>query len=179
MKVLKIILLSVLGLIGLLLIAAGILPKTFYIEQEIVIRQPRGDVFEFVRHLKNQPRFSKWFQIDPNTKFEYKGTDGEVGFIHSWKSENENVGVGEQEIKKIIEGERIDVEIRFEKPFQSTDPAFTRVESISDTESKVINGYYGKMMYPTNLLTPIIRNKISGDMKGNLIQLKGILENQR
>jgi hypothetical protein len=40
--------------------------------------------------------------MDPNMKKTYTGTDAEVGFISAWESTDKNVGVGEQEIKKII-----------------------------------------------------------------------------
>ncbi len=41
-----------------------------------------------------------------------------------WSSENEKVGAGEQEIIAIVEGERIDFELRFLAPFRSTDPTY-------------------------------------------------------
>ncbi|EPG65386.1 SRPBCC family protein [Leptospira wolffii] len=176
MSVLKYILLSVLGLLLLTLAIALFLPKNFYSEAEIVVERPKKETFDFIKNIKNQNRYSKWFLLDPNIKMRYSGEDGKVGFISYWKSDIKDVGVGEQEIVKILEGERMEVEIRIQEPFVSKDSAFTRVESLSENRTKIVSGYYGKMLYPTNLMTPFIRNMISEDMKGNLERLKKILE---
>ena len=50
----------------------------------------------------------------PDRKRDFKGIDGTVGYIYSW-SGDKNAGVGEKEIKNIIEGKRIEMEIRFVK----------------------------------------------------------------
>jgi hypothetical protein len=46
-----------------------------------------------------------------------RGTDGMVGFVYA-RGGNDQAEKGEQEIKNITEGERIDVEVRFIKPFE-------------------------------------------------------------
>lgn len=57
--------------------------------------------------------------MDPNMKKDFRGTDGTVGFVYAWDG-NKKAGKGEQEIKKITEGERVDVEVRFEKPLKES-----------------------------------------------------------
>ncbi len=46
---------------------------------------------------------------DPAMKKEFRGIDGNVGFVYGWDSENKRAGNGEQEITNITEGERMDV----------------------------------------------------------------------
>ena len=82
----------------------------------------------------------------------YSGTDGTVGFVSAWESDNKDVGIGEQEIKKITEGERIDFELRFFEPFESTDPAYMTTESVSENQTKVKWGFNGHMDYPMNIM---------------------------
>ena len=53
-------------------------------------------------------------------KKNYSGTDGQVGFIYSWDSQNKNVGAGEQEITGIEEGHKIDFELRFKRPMEQS-----------------------------------------------------------
>ena len=81
-----IVLYIVLIILALVLIAAAIMPKSFDISADIVIEKPAAEVFNFVKHLKNQEKYSVWVMADPNVKLDYKGTDGTVGFIASWKS---------------------------------------------------------------------------------------------
>ena len=107
MKIVKRILIGLLLLIVLVLIAALFIPKGMMAEREIVINKPKQEVFNYIKLLKNQNNYSKWATMDPAMKKEFRGTDGTVGFVSVWDSENGNVGKGKQEIKKIIEGDRI------------------------------------------------------------------------
>jgi uncharacterized protein YndB with AHSA1/START domain len=178
MKIVKRILIGVAILIAVPLIVGLFVRKDFAVEREVIINKPKDDVFQYVRYLRNHDNFSKWATMDPKMKKDYRGTDGTVGFVSVWESENQDVGKGEHEIKKITEGERIDVEIRMRSPFQSTDPAYMTTESIGDNQTRVKSGYLGKMNYPTNLLCPFIADKIGKDMQTGLTNLKTVLEKQ-
>ncbi|MEO6454052.1 MAG: SRPBCC family protein, partial [Ginsengibacter sp.] len=124
MKIIKKILLVIAVFIAILLIAALFIDKSYSIEREITINKPRHEVFDYVKHLKNQDNYSKWIMLDPDMKKEFRGMDGNVGFVYAWDG-NGDAGKGEQEIKGITEGERIDVEVRFERPMQGI--AFTPI----------------------------------------------------
>jgi hypothetical protein len=116
--------------------------------------------------------------MDPNMKKTYTGTDGTVGFISAWESDNKDVGKGEQEIIKITEGERIDFELRFLEPFQATEPAFMTTVSIAQDETKVVWGFQGHMDYPMNLMFLFMdfETMIGNDLETGLENLKTILE---
>jgi uncharacterized protein YndB with AHSA1/START domain len=158
------ILIGIVILIAIPFIAALFVDKDYAVEREIVISRPKAEVFEYIRYLKNQDYFSKWAMMDPNMKKSYTGTDGTVGFVSAWDSDKDDVGKGEQEIVKMEEGERIDYELRFLVPFESTSPAYMTTESISDNETKVAWGFAGHMAYPMNLLIPLMSfEKIIGD----------------
>lgn len=174
---LNIILIVITAIIVALLILAAFMEKKYSISSEIVINRPRQEVFEYVRHLKNQEKYSKWVMSDPNVQLEYKGVDGTVGFISSWKSEEKNVGVGEQEITKIIDGERYEVEIRFKKPFKAVNHAYTSVESLSDNQSRVTTVFNTSNPYPMNLMVPFIKKMLKKDLNENASNLKRVLEN--
>jgi hypothetical protein len=178
MKILKIVLFVILGFVALVLITAGLVKKEYAVEREVVINKPKAVVFEYIKALKNQDNFSVWAQRDPHMKKEFRGTDGTVGFVSAWDSENEHVGKGEQEIKKITEGERIDFELRFIKPFEATDYAYMTTEAVADSSTKVKWGFNGKMPYPMNLMLLFMdMDKMLGkDLEQGLTNLKAILE---
>src|SRR5262245_55746209 len=108
MKIVKGILLFIVAIIALALIAALFMKKDYNNEREITINKPKEQVFNYIKYLKNQDNFSKWASMDPDMKKDYRGTDGSVGFVSTWDSDKKDVGKGEQEIKKMTEGERID-----------------------------------------------------------------------
>jgi uncharacterized protein YndB with AHSA1/START domain len=110
--------------------------KNHYVNREIIINAPRQKVFDFLRLLKNQEQFNKWAKAGKDRKEETKGTDGTVGFIYSW-SGDKSAGKGEKEIMKIVEGKRIETEIRFEKPMRISAWVIMETESLSDNQTKV------------------------------------------
>lgn len=125
------IIIYILGTIGLLiaivLIIAMFVKKSYEISRSIVIGQPKQAVFDYVKLVKNSENFSKWVMLDPNSRRQMQGIDGTPGFIYAWDSDIKNVGKGEQEIKSIADGQRIDYEIRFlshlmEKPMHPSLP---------------------------------------------------------
>ena len=170
--------LSLLVLIAIPLTLAIFIDKDYNVENEILIQQPKTLVFEYVKSLRNQDKFSKWANIDPNIIKTYSGTDKTVGFVAAWQSDHPEVGNGEQEIIKITEGERIDFEFRFFEPYSGTFSGYMITEAISENQTKVRWGFDGRMDYPLNLilLTSSLQNTMKKDFGIGLQNLKKLLE---
>ncbi|MDH3529833.1 MAG: SRPBCC family protein [Acidobacteriota bacterium] len=180
----KKVLVAIVALVALVGIAIGVLvlvtPTEFIVEREIEIEKPRAEVFVYLKEIKNQDAWGPWVKKDPNIKQSYEGNDGEVGFISKWESEHQDVGSGEQEIKKIIEGERIDTEIRFKKPFESTAEAYITTADAGTDKTKVKWGFTGSMPRPMNLMLLFIdmNAEVGKDFDEGLSSLKDIVEKQ-
>ena len=175
MKILKRVLFVLLGIIVLALIAAAVMPKKMQVESEVVINKPISEVFNFVKMIENQKYYSIWVMRDPNVKVSYIGNDGTLGAYSSWESEMDEVGVGQQEIIALEENKRIEYELRFKVPFEATDTAYTLVEVIDSTHTRVINGFRSKMPYPMNLMLPMVEKMLKTDMDGNMHRLDSVL----
>lgn len=171
-----IILVSVAGIIALLLIIALFMKREHYVRREIVINAPRQKVFDYVKLLKNQDQFNKHAMAGPDRKREYKGTDGTVGFIYSW-SGNKSAGEGEKEIKNIVEGKRVETEIRFVKPMAATASIVMETESLPGDQTKLSWSNAGVLKYPLNIMIPMMEKMLPKEMDSSLSTLKKILEN--
>jgi hypothetical protein len=178
MKIFKKIIIVLLILISIPLIAALFVSKKYVVEREITINAPKDSVFNYVKLLKNQDYYSVWNQKDPFSKKTYSGTDGTVGFIAGWASTNEEVGTGEQEITNIVNGERIDLALRFKIPFESSDKAYMTTNAVTPTQTKIKWGFDGTMTYPMNLMIPLFdfEGMLGKDLQRGLENLKEILE---
>ena len=165
-------------LVGLLFLAASMMEKEYSLSSSIIINRPQNMVFDYVKYLKNQERYSKWVMADPNVKLTYTGTDGTVGFRAAWESADKNVGVGEQEIMSIQEGIGYDAEIRFEKPFKGVSTANVTTEAMSSNQTKVTTTFNSKTPFPMNIMVPMIKKMLTKDMNQNSETLKRVLENQ-
>lgn len=169
------ILLIVAGIIVLLLIMALFMKKQHYVKREITVNAPRQKVFDFLKLLKNQEQFNKWAKADADRNWEYKGTDGTVGFIISWKG-NKEVGEGEKEIIKIVEGKSIETQIRFVRPMTTTANVIMELDALSDQQTKITMSNAGQLKFPVNLLIPIVEKMFPKDMDESLLTLKHLVE---
>lgn len=163
-------------IIGVLLIVALFVKREYVIQREITINKPKQEVFSYIKHLKNQDNFSKWVMQDPGMKKDYKGTDGSVGFVYAWDSQNKNAGKGEQEIINITEGEKLEVEVRFEKPFAGIARTPFMTETVAPNQTKVKWGMIGKNAYPMNFMNLFMENLLGRDLEASLSNLKIVLE---
>lgn len=177
MKIIKRILIVIAAIITLILVIALFVQKDYTVEREVTISKPKTEVFNYVKSLKNQDNFSKWNQMDPAMDKAYTGTDGTVGFIYAWDSKKEG-SKGEQEIKKIQDGERVDFELRFKKPFEGISPAYMITESAGDNQTTVKWGIQGHLPYPMNIMNIFIPGKLGGDIQTGLDNLRNVLEKQ-
>lgn len=178
MKIFIVILAVILSILALLLIIGIFLKKEYVVTREVIVNKPKTTVFKYIKLLKNQNEYSVWASMDPNMKKEFKGTDGTAGFVSAWESQEKNVGKGEQEILKVVDGERVDYEIRFIKPFESTSYASMSAFSVTENQTKVQWVFNGKMKYPMNLMLLFMNMEkmIGNDLEKGLQNLKALLE---
>jgi uncharacterized protein YndB with AHSA1/START domain len=175
MNIIITILLVLACIIALLLIMALFMKREHYVKREIIINAPLQKVFDFLKLLKNQDQFNKWAKADPGRNWEYKETDGTVGFTISWNG-NKKAGEGEKEIMNIIEGKRIETQIRFVRPMATTANVIMETESLPGNQTKVNLINAGTLKYPMNIFIPIAEKKFPKDMDTSLSTLKSILE---
>jgi hypothetical protein len=180
-RLLKIIGIIILILILIPLIAGLFLPKEYSLTRSVEINQPKDTVFDYLVMLRNQEHYGVWFKIDPDMQQEFRGTDGTMGFVTAWDSDNKEAGKGEQEIIAIIPGERVDHEIRFQKPFRTVAQAWFTTEVAGEGSTLVTWGMSGKMNYPFNAMGLFMdmEKAIGKDYDQGLSELKRILEESK
>jgi len=145
-------------------------------EASVEIKRSLKDVFDYLKYTKNQDNFSVWNQADPNMKKEYSGTDGTNGFIYKWDSTLRNVGAGEQETKLIIEGKRIEFEVRFLRPMKNVANIEFRFVANGELSTTVTWAFDSPSKFPFSLLSPIFKKMMVIDLEKGLASLKKLLE---
>lgn len=176
MKILKIILAIIIIIVVIVLLIALFVKKEYVVDEQIVINRPSNEVFDYIKLIKNQGNYNKWVMMDPNVRRTYTGTDGTVGFVATWDSDNKNVGKGAQEIRMISEGQRIDLEVRFEKPFKNTANVYMTTQPEPGNATKVRWVMEGKNPYPMNIMNLFIPSMLGKDLATSLNNLKNVLE---
>lgn len=175
MRILITVLLTIIGIVALLLIIALFMRRKHYVKREIIIHAPQQKVFDYLRLLKNQDAFNSGAMAGAERKKEYKGSDGTVGFIYAW-SGDKDAGEGEKEIMNIIDGKRIEMEIRFVKPMRTSSYIIMEMEAAPGNNTKVTWSNAGTLNYPINIMIPMLEKMLPKQMDSSLITLKKILE---
>ena len=159
-------------------IGAAVAPTECKIEREVTINRPKAAVFDYVRFLKHQNTWGPWAKRDPQLKQEYRGSDGSVGFVSAWKSENGELGSGEQEITRVVDGERIETQLRFNEPFENKGDAFMTTEAAGPETTKVKWGLKTQFPRPLNAMLLVVdMDKMMGaDLEEGLSSLKKVME---
>ena len=136
------------------------------------------EVYEYLRYLRNQDHWVKWYQLDPEMKKTHKGEDGKIGFQSAWESEHKKVGAGQQTITTLDDNKAIYTKLEFYKPFKSESDAYIRTEKVDDTTTEVSWGFTGEMNPPMNVMLLFMNmDKLVGnDFEEGLAKLKQILE---
>ena len=165
------------GIVLLVILLALVAPKTYDVSRSIVINKPKSEVFEYLRFLKKQDEWSPWNKKDPDMQKEFRGTDGEVGAVSYWNG-NKDVGEGEQEITNIVEGERVESELRFLKPWKSTSDAYMVTEDAGNGSTRVTWGFSGNNKFPMSIMMLFMSmdKMIGKDFEEGLANLKAKLE---
>ena len=164
------------GVVLLLLVLYLLAPATYDVSRTTEVRRPPDDVFDYLKYLKNQDEWSPWGRKDPNMKKGFRGTDGTVGAVSTWEG-NKQVGAGEQEITRIVAGQRIESVLRFLKPWKSTSDAYLEVEP-APGGSLIRWGFKGSSGFPMRLMMLFMSmDKMVGkDFEEGLANLKARLE---
>jgi len=174
MKILKTVLIVIIVLIALPFIIALFVNKEYDVTREIVINKPKTEVFDYVKHIKNQDYYSVWNMADPAMKKTHTGTDGTVGFIYHWDG-NDEVGEGEQKITSITEGERVDMDLKFIRPFEGDAHTFMTTKDTTGG-TKVSWNMKGYSNYPMNIMNLFMNKQLGGAFEQGLANMKNNLE---
>ena len=176
-KIIAVVLIIALVFFGAFFILSYTTPTAYSVEREVTVNKSKEEVFAYLKILKNQNEWGPWYKRDPGMQQEFRGTDGQPGFVVSWKG-NSETGTGEQEIKNVAEGQRIDTELRFKEPWESKANTYITTESTGENQTKVKWGMNGEVPRPMNVLLRLysMDQLIGKDYQEGLDTLKTKLE---
>jgi hypothetical protein len=177
--VLLVIIIAISILLFLLLLAL-VLPKQYSVTVSETINQPKKVVYDYVSLFKHQRDYSEWIKADPDLRPTVKGTDGTVGAVMSWESQQtdrkKNIGSGEQEIKRMDE-DRIEVELRLIMPMPATCQLVHEFEAKGENATRYTCTFSTYAKFPVNLPAYLLGRKfIARTQQKTLRNIKEILE---
>jgi Polyketide cyclase / dehydrase and lipid transport len=94
-------------------------PDTYHVERSKVISAAPEAIYGHVADFQQWKAWSPWDKIDPNMKRTFGGKQGTVGATYAWVG-NDEVGEGDMTITSVDPGKRVEINLHFVKPFESS-----------------------------------------------------------
>ncbi len=170
MKVLKILGILILLLVVGVAVWLVTLPGTYSVERTALIEAPASYAYDQVADFRNWDSWSPWEKKDPNMSRSYEGPEQGVGAIYKW-SGNDSVGTGSLEVVEAVPNERIEMKLRFEKPFESRSDNTMLFED-EDGYTRVTWIDSGSLPFYLRMLGPEMDGMMGPDFEKGLADLK-------
>lgn len=179
MKFLLKLIVAAASLAGIVLVIAFFVDRSFEVKRSDIISANRQETFEYFKNLENHEDFNVWLNQDPDANIWYEGTPGEIGYKMHWKSSNNRVGEGTQEIITLNENESIEYKVDFVEPQSIQANLIVQIEDNGPNESKVTWQMKGEIPYPWNLslLFKDIEGQIGLDLEKGLKNASPLIVN--
>ena len=173
MKVIKILLGIIVGVLALIFIGTLFMSPHYRVERAQVMNATPERIFPHINNLSAWREWMVWAKRDPNMKITYSGPESGVGCKSSWESESE--GSGEMTISESVAPEKVAYDLYFPE-YKSRSIGVISLEKV-DGGTKVnwvnegeMDGIVGKIFvfFMDSMLGP--------DFETNLANLKTLCE---
>lgn len=145
----------------------------YRIERSIELSAPPSGVFKVVSDFSTWSAWSPWLIADPEAEVRITGTPRTVGSGYSWSGEV--TGAGEMDLRRTEPDQRIEINLRFLKPFRSAaDVTFTLGPSPSGT--RLTWSMEGHLPWFLFWMIPVVRTFVGMDYHRGLLMLKDLIE---
>jgi uncharacterized protein YndB with AHSA1/START domain len=149
---------------------------TYTVERSTVVQAPPERVYELVQDFHQWPGWSPWEELDPDLQRTYGGPAAGVGSSYAW-SGNRKAGAGRMEITRADPPRRVEIALRFDKPFKSSNKtSFALADEGAGT--KVVWTMVGPMTWMLRVmgLFTSMDKMVGKDFEKGLARLKSAAE---
>jgi len=149
---------------------------SYTVQRATTIEAPPSRVYEQIVNFRNWTSWSPWEDVDPNLQRRYSGATEGVGAAYEW-SGNRKAGQGRMEIVDAAEPSRVQIDLRFEKPFKARNDTQFSIEQ-AGSGSRVtwtMTGHKTLMTRVMGLFTSMDK-MIGPDFEKGLARLKATAE---
>lgn len=119
MKIIKIVFFVLVAIVAAIFTTSFFTPKSLDMQRSVTVNTSQDVIYQYLSDFKNMNQWSPWYNIDPNTQYEYFGAVGEVGHGYNWKSDNKDVGTGKMIYTSFDQPKQLNYQLDFVEPFES------------------------------------------------------------
>jgi len=158
------------------LVLAAAKPDMFRIERAAIIAAPPERIFPLINDFRQWQSWSPFEKLDPAMTKTMSGPASGKGAVYEWKG-NRKAGQGRMEIAEVSAPSKIDIDLRFLKPFKAHNTAEFRLEPQGGA-TKVTWAMRGKSPFVAKIMRTLVDvdAMVGRDFEAGLANLKTIAE---
>ena len=178
-KILTGIVIVVVVLLVAFLVAGLLGPQGFKMERSVEINAPRAAIYKNIADYHNWLKWSPWAGMDSNCKYEFYGTQGQIGGGYKWKG-NDKVGEGDMHIIEVAENSKVTSLLTFVKPWSAVATPSFKLEDGANGATKVTWSFSQDFPFSQRpmMLLMNMEKMMGGDFERGLANLKAISEKE-
>ncbi len=161
-----------------LFIVGSMQPEKYRVERSVLSTSTPQAFFPLLNDLRKFSEWSPWEGLDPKMKKTMEGPESGEGAKYIWEG-NDDVGAGQMTIVRSSPNERVDINLEFIRPWQSTSQT-SWILSAEEGNTKVtwvMEGNREGVFIKTLSLLLNMDKMIGKDFEKGLNKLKDIAEN--
>jgi uncharacterized protein YndB with AHSA1/START domain len=149
---------------------------TYTVERSATVEAPPERVYEQIADFRNWTSWSPWEGVDPQLERTYSGAESGTGAVYAW-SGNRKAGQGRMEIIGANQPSRVQIDLRFEKPWKARNDTVFTIEP-QGSGSRVTWSMTGKKTLMTKVMGVFksMDDLLGPDFEKGLARLKATAE---
>ena len=176
MRILKLVLIILGGLIGLFLLISLFLPSKVEVNRSINIKGSKKAVFEQINEFRNWEAWSPWLADDPSMTFNYSDQTAGEGASYSWNSDDPQ-NRGSQRITKVYEMDSLFTHMVFENAGEA-DGKFTFIQ-INDSRMELTWAFQTEFSFFMRWMGLLVEGDVANSFETGLANIKYLVESQK
>jgi hypothetical protein len=151
MKFLLKLIVAIASLVGIALIIALFVNKSYTVERTYNVQTSQTIAFAFFSNAHNIAMHSTSLEENSDTEIWVEGYSGEIGQKVCWKSKDKQIGAGELELVALEPDEQLDFQLRLKSPQKMDADVILRTTGTDEETTHVRIQVTGEIPYPWNL----------------------------
>ena len=159
-----------------LIVVVSMQPDTFRIARSTTVEAPASKVFPLVNDMHAFQTWNPYAKKDPTMEQTWEGPAAGVGAVYRWSGNNE-IGAGSMRIIESHSGERVGIDLAFDRPFKATNDVVFTFEPKGDT-TVVTWAMSGTNSFPAKAMQLVMDMDamVGSDFEKGLADLKALAE---
>jgi effector-binding domain-containing protein len=146
---------------------------SYEIQKNIIINKSHSEISSFLSDFRKSKLWNPWLVLDDEGVTDDKNLPNQVGHQQHWKGPI--IGEGIQTLTAISD-HRVDIELRFIKPFKTISPTYYLLNSIDNNSTELIWSMKGSLPFFLFFFRKFMTVMLSRDFERGLDRLKELCE---